>query len=466
MVAVQFRQSPIKYHVDMKGEKTMSKEICNDCGCVINTESDAFIVDAYGNYVCADCATDYRECDDCGKYYPRDDMQYTYDGRWVCDDCAYYYTECACCGYLVPNNKTENTRDGDVCPDCLYDEYAYCYNCNEYVHRDDFDWDRDMCDRCASACIVKPYHYHKGQMLKFFKSAMEKAGIKPSPTWYMGVEWELCGHDAEYHAEKLYNILGDRAVYEDDCTVDVECIFMPHSYEAIIESGEIKRAFDYAADNFRDEDEDAGLHIHVSRTAFGETEEEQNENIAKIVMLHTEGYSYDMLKKLSRRTDYATRWARPIRKGNTKTDTIDHAKRYVEYYDNDHGVAINCGNSATVEFRLGAGTVNYDNFIAWVKIIKMLVDKCKTIDMEDANNFYVWFADADDSLKQYMESRGVIWEEPKVVTTEDYRDMMMSLMDKMNEQLTARGCSRMDYNTMLTVLCNADVQTRVALGYM
>lgn len=298
----------------------------------------------------------------------------------------------------------------------------------------------------------------------FFKSCLEKAGLHDEPNYYLGIEWELCGRDIFNHAKELKKILGDRINFEEDCTVDVEGVFMPHSFDAIIESGEIKRAFDYAEEHLDGEPYEAGLHVHVSRTAFGETEEEQEENIAKLAILHQHGFAYEQLYKLSRRRD--DEWCRPISKRTSKSENEDYVKRFVREGWNDHNIALNCGNSQTIEFRLGAGTVNYDNFIAWVKIINMLVKKCREISIDDASNFYVWFADADDSIKKYMEERGVVWEAPMTFTESDYNRLLTTLMDKINADLTMNGANTMDYNTMLTALCNAPTQMRVALGYM
>lgn len=450
----------------------MSKKICNDCGCVIDTERDEYIVDAYGNYVCADCRDGYEYCYECEDYYPISDLLETDEGYLVCEDCANrWYEECVDCGRLCREGDMYYVDGhGDVCESCR-DEYYYCEECGRLVHWRDWNDHRDMCNDCAEYYgdgIILDYHEWDEEP-KFFYSAMERAGIKERPSWFMGFEWEWL-HKSNYRdvdiAQHLTEILGDRVHHERDCTVDVETVFEPHTYEAIIESGEIKRAFDYAVTCMRDEAESAGLHVHVSREAFGDTREEQEDNIAKLVVLHTEGYAYDVLKKLSRRTDHAARWARPFRKGENRDDTVKRAKDYVGYRDNDHGVAINCGNYATVEFRLGAGTVNYDNFIAWIKIIKLLVDKCKEIKIEDASNIYLWLADADDSLKEYMRERGVEWQEPITVTVDDYRKIIDTLMDRINGSLTAQNAQTLDYNTMLAVLCNADTQTRVALGYM
>ena len=417
----------------------MAKVTCYDCGRVFDTENEDWILVYGGDYVCDECMDGWTTCDYCGEWVRRDETTY------------------------LPN------YDWDVCDDCRLDHFYYCWGCDNIIHEDDWNFDYDCCENCAESKrkneLIHRYHGCKEIPLIFFKSVCERT-FNIAVEKYLGIEWELCGSYIEEHVEKLHEILGDRANFEEDCTVDVECVFQPHSFDAIIESGEIKRAFMYAEEHLCHEAEEAGLHIHVSREAFGSTREEQDENIAKLAVLHTSGYACDKLVELSRRTDYALRWASPIRKTGTKKETIERAKRHVDYRDNDHGDALNVGNYDTVEFRLGAGTVNYDNFIAWVKIINMLVERSKTIDIEDADNFYMWFADADDTIKGYMARRGVKWEEPIKVTVDTCNTMIKKLMDTINNNCVASGAPALDYNQLLTVLCNASEQERAVLGYM
>lgn len=410
-------------------------------------------------------------CYDCGRVFDTDECDYivVYGDEYVCDECMSGWTECDYCGEYVRFDETTHIWDyGTVCDSCLEDYFRYCYECDSWVHCDYWDWDEECCENCAQSRrhsrLIRDYHDCKDIDLIFFKSAREQAFNIPIEK-YLGVEWELCGSYIEEHVEELHDILGERANFEDDCTVDVECVFQPHSFEAIIESGEIKRAFMYAEEHLVHEASSAGLHIHVSREAFGATREEQDDNIAKLVILHQAGYAFDKLVQLSRRQ--GLRWCNPYHNpAGTKAEKAERAKRIVEYRDNDHGVALNLGNYDTVEFRLGAGTVNYDNFIAWVKIINMLVEKCKTIDIADADNFYVWFEDADDAIKAYMDKRGVKWEEPIRVTVDACNKMMQKLMDNINEKLDAGGVPTLTYNQMLAILCNATEQERAVLGYM
>ena len=442
-------------------------KICVECGCVI--DNDEYIVTADGEYVCEDCRENYFMCDDCGEWFHNDYAIFINDYKVVCEACSDDYVRCDVCGEYHNYEDLQIVRGGDeVCEDCLDRYYVWCDECEEYVEEDDYNYDREMCYDCVRRiCVIKPYHYHKGERPRFYNSD-GTVTREPKEDMYGGVELEQMVRNgySEEHAQALAEILGDRAYFEDDCTVDFECILQPHTFEALFNSEEIKEAFEYMSENMYDDAEEAGLHVHVSRTAFGDTSEEQEENIAKLIVLHSKGFAYDTLMTLSRRTDYAARWARAFGGSDyTKTDKIDYAKDYAGRRYNDHNVAVNCGNSATVEFRLGAGTADYDKFIAWLHIIKMLVEKCKTISIEDADNFFVWFEDADDTVKQYMAMRGVVWEAPMKITTDNYKKIIDRLCEKINDNLDAQGLERLNERTILALIANASTQERISLGF-
>ena len=446
-------------------------KICAECGCII--EADDYITLPNGDYVCADCAEEYERCRDCGEYHRRDEMEIAY-GEYVCQSCAEeYYTRCDQCGELICNEDVHETEMGDWwCEHCLdWYDYYYCSECGLYYHYDHYNNRADMCNDCARENgydLIRSYHAHKCESPYFFITALKATYTPVEAHWFFGVEWELESDEPEADAKELHDILGERAYYEEDCSVDgFECIFQPHTYEALVNSEAIKRAFEYAQAHMSAYN--TGMHVHVSRTAFGATEDEQNDNIAKLVLLHEEGFAFDQLVKLSRRDPSQIEdWCNPLRHKRYHGYSKDEMKTVAKNYAGgagDHGTAINCANRATVEFRLGSGTVNYDEFLAWIEIIKLLVETSKKISIDDAQNFWVWFADANDDIKRYMAEHGVEWEEPVEVTLEDCKEIMVKLMDSINSACIAGNVPTLEYNQMLTVIAHANRQTRTALGF-
>ena len=407
------------------------EKICVDCGCVI--ENDDYIINANGDYVCSDCSWDYYECAECGELVHVDHLVYL------------------------------ERYDIHVCDDCLSRYYVTCEECGEIVAEDDYDFDRGMCDECASRSVIKPYHFHKHESRKFFTSDDHYTMSPGGDEYHGGIELELQTDDyPEECARDLQEILGSHAYFEEDCSVPYgfETIFEPHTFDAILSSDVIKRAFEYMAENMYANSE-TGLHVHVSRCAFGATRDEQDDNIAKLVALHTQGHAFDTLAKLARREDFYYCGALSARNKRKQ-----EAKAFANGCGS-HGVALNCGNYNTVEFRLGQATTDYNEFIAWIKIIQMLVERSKTIPFESATNIYAWFAYADDTVKEYMADNGVVWEEPIEITTFDYVYIIDSLCAKINDQLRAQSLPTIDNSALISLLAvNSPTQVRATLGYL
>lgn len=60
---------------------------CYDCDTRVHID-DAYWVEEYGDYVCADCFNDfYSYCDNCGEVYRIDDLREDENGNYYCDEC-------------------------------------------------------------------------------------------------------------------------------------------------------------------------------------------------------------------------------------------------------------------------------------------------------------------------------------------------------------------------------------------
>lgn len=125
-----------------------------------------------------------------------------------------------------------------------------------------------------------------------------------------------------------------------------------------------------------------GLHCHVSRTAFGATDAEQDENIAKLIYLENYILSDSALAKLYGR-DASGQWARPNRGNSGIIEHVAALQPYARDIMNNTGIKnavttdlmrgnktrcghnypaeryhrINITNRYTVEFRQGKGQI-------------------------------------------------------------------------------------------------------------
>lgn len=117
---------------------------CNSCGASISQDDDDYIsIDGDLYYCCPECAEreGYRYCDD-GCWHHEDDSDVLYDdylGEWCYDPNGYWEDRVKVCGYVF------------TCPEHA-NEYGfyYCSECGEWVSEENYDFDLDMCDECAS----------------------------------------------------------------------------------------------------------------------------------------------------------------------------------------------------------------------------------------------------------------------------------------------------------------------------
>jgi hypothetical protein len=137
-----------------------------------------------------------------------------------------------------------------------------------------------------------------------------------------------------------------------------------------------------------------GLHVHISRKAFGESESEQELNIAKLIYLFEKFWS--QIKTFSRRTEEQINdWAR-----NYGLTTIDEAiaeSKSVKgrYY------AVNLTNTHTIEIRIFRGTLKYNTFAATLQFLNLLLDVVTEGNTQDMQAL-TW-RDIVNGAKEYTE---------------------------------------------------------------
>lgn len=189
----------------------------------------------------------------------------------------------------------------------------------------------------------------------------------------MGVELEI-DKAGEYdsNAKKLINIAnqnGDRIYCKHDGSIDdgFEIVSHPMSLEYHINEMNWENILNEAVDmDYRSHNTaTCGLHIHINRSAFGKTKEEQEEVIGRIVFFVEK--HWNELVKFSRRTPQnLNHWAaRYATISDTTRETYKKAKdkclgRYV---------AVNLSNYNTIEFRMFRGTLLYSTFIATLQLV-------------------------------------------------------------------------------------------------
>lgn len=355
---------------------------CWECGDLIDREQANYI-DSGGYYVCDSCLSDnYTYCDDCCEYHRNDDV-YEDCGRTICSSCAPYN-----------------------------DYWHYCEECDTYVYENNWDYDAECCLNCISVsrrsnnARVRSYHGDEPPMKYFGKYGDVFKG--------MGVELEIdreCSSSVAKQTclNQLDELFESHAYYKYDGSLrnGIEIVTLPHTVEAFFELP-WREALEVCKNNGYSSHEigTCGLHVHLSRELFGEDEEMQSDNIAKLMQFYN--IFWDDVLRISRRTnEQVAQWAAKyptVRKSSLKkwaTKKDRYGRRYM---------AVNVTNDNTVEIRINRGTLKVETFLATCEfVVKTAINSTK-IDWADVSDDFKWLNGLSKETLDYLQSRNAFYE--------------------------------------------------------
>ena len=155
-----------------------------------------------------------------------------------------------------------------------------------------------------------------------------------------------------------------------------------------------------------------GLHVHISRSAFGRTEEEIDSTVGKLIHLYNNelgagGFGGDYVRKVMQRSyqDYCRSLSSGLSEDkrtyydfvrqfgvsaiNKKVEKIVF-KDISKGYNSNRYIAINLQNENTIEFRQARGTLKLDSFLAKVQFCIALVEFSRKTSMKGCTreNFF------------------------------------------------------------------------------
>ncbi len=321
-------------------------------------------------------------CDFCGSEITEQ------SGTWVgndflCECCIEEQTiTCEHCGDIVWANDSVSDDNLCLCQECFDSYFNRCESCGRIVSSNDTYWECDL-----------PYCY--GCYNEMDDEEIEEYNYKPEPIFYgevnryYGVELEIDngGKDNE-NAKILKDIANSHAEHiyiKSDGSLDdgMEIVSHPMTLNYHMNDMNWEEIFKrcLSMDYRSHQTSTCGLHIHVNRTAFGETEEKQEEVIARIlyfVELH-----WNEIFKFSRRRDYnMNRWSARYGFAKTGKEILDKAKSGT----NGRYVAVNLNNYNTIEFRLFRGTLKYNTFIAALQLVNEICNAAVSMSEEEIGN--------------------------------------------------------------------------------
>ncbi len=357
-----------------------------------------------------------KECSVCHQKFDEDQLV-EFEGRVMCPECLAAQTVvCYHCGQRIWNDDNYGNNGIPLCDGCYSEHYTTCCECGRIIHRD---------DACYTDSFSNdPYCMSCYEDLNI-NEAIKDYGYKPSPIFYgsdkrfFGVELEVdnAGEDGD-NAQEVIDIANcncERIYCKHDGSLDdgFEIVTHPmtleyHKNEMVWERIlEKLRCMGYTSHQAHT----CGLHIHVNRNAFGNTEDIQDECIARILYFFEK--HWEELLKFSRRTSrQLERWAARYGYKDKPSEILDHAKK-----GNGNGryTCINLQNTDTIEFRMFRGTLKYNTIIATLQLINRVCDVALFMsDYEIKNMSWTSFVSmcTEPELIQYLKERRLYINEP------------------------------------------------------
>lgn len=211
-------------------------------------------------------------------------------------------------------------------------------------------------------------------------------------------EWNACNEQSLINNITAHTILEQSGLEEDEVYFETdgslnngfEIISQPHTVEAFYAKKDawcrMLEILDHATYKSHNGGS-CGLHIHLSKTWFGNTETSQNYSIGKIYKFFDE--YWDDLLKASRRNSSSRCFCDKNSKyykdrAERRGKATPHAWQEQVKHDHDsrhngesHHHALNNSNYATFEIRLGRGTLNKASFFAWIDFVLTFAKNAK-----------------------------------------------------------------------------------------
>ena len=352
-------------------------------------------------------------CTSCGNDFYREQLS-PFDGELLCPACLSSQTVyCSCCDRRIWTDDNVGTDAQPLCQDCFDDHFERCTTCNALIRRGDtyYRGDTPYCAECYQSvgCGDEIMSYY----------------FKPTPIFYgegkrfFGVELEIdgAGEDNDNAAEILHIANVERPLVYckhdgslDDgfeivthpMTLDFHLHNMP--WEQIVEEAKKLGYTSHQAGT-------CGLHVHVNRNAFGETEVQQDAVIARI--LYFVEKNWEELLKFSRRTQsQLDQWAARYGYKDQPKELLDHAKKSAHA---GRYTSVNLTNKNTIEFRIFRGTLKHNTLIATLQLLDRICDVALFMSDEQVKAMsWTTFVSGctQPELVQYLKERRLFVNEP------------------------------------------------------
>ena len=361
-------------------------------------------------------------CSCCNRRHPLVDLR-RFNELEYCPECLSETTVfCADCGLRIAADASYGNDGHPLCESCYERNYVTCDRCGTVIHRNDahyaYDDEDEECPLCWG-CYRKQ------------NKTIHDYCYKPEPIFYgsgpryFGVELEIdCAGESQDHARNILEIGNadhDHIYCKHDGSLEdgFEIVSHPMSlayhmdampWAEVIEEAREMGYLSHQAGT-------CGLHIHVSRNAFGYYECEQEATIARILYFFEK--HWEELLKFSRRTQsQLDQWASRYGYQNDPKKILDDAK-----HRNGRGryTAVNLTNADTIEFRMFRGTLKLNTFLATLQLVDRVCDVALSMsDQQIKDMSWTTFVSGcgRPELIQYLKERRLYVNEPVHIEAE------------------------------------------------
>ena len=312
-----------------------------------------------------------RICTNCGAEHPIEDM-FEVEGDCLCEDCADRLT--VICDHCAERVYEENAVEDDthiLCDHCFDEYYVRCDDCGRIIHRDHFGVELEIDDGGT-------VNSNAQKLLDIANANAENLYIKTDGSLDEGLELVTHPMTLEYHLNEM-------------------------PWAEVLRKAQSMGYLSHAAGT-------CGLHVHISRLAFGCTYEQQEAAIARLLYF-VEKFWAELLRFSRRTQSQMNRWAARYGIRLTPSEQMSHAKNSCA----GRYTAVNLTNSDTVEIRMFRGTLKLNTLKATLQMVNHLVEVA--ISMSDSQvQDMSWFDFLDDitepELIQYLKERRLYVNEP------------------------------------------------------
>lgn len=306
-------------------------------------------------------------CTNCGEEFLRGEL-YPFSGELFCPDCLEAKTVlCSHCGERIWRDDNAGDESTPLCQDCYDRHYTNCHSCGDIIR------------------ISQTYYACESD-----GNAVEVMSIANGN----GLENLYCKHDGS---------LDDGfEMVTHPMTLAYHQAEMP--WAAILQKAVQMGYTSHQAGT-------CGLHVHVNRNAFGETEAQQDAVIARILYFFEK--NWEELLKFSRRTQYQLdQWAARYGYKDQPKELLDHAKKSAHA---GRYTSVNLTNKNTIEFRIFRGTLKYNTLIATLQLLDRICDVALFMSDEELKAMsWTTFVSGctQPELVQYLKERRLYVNEP------------------------------------------------------